>query len=178
MNMNEQAMSQPPQLQNWQMNLEHQIDQFDQTKVGLQSIIRLCEVAIYAMEPAYVYIRDQRSTVQEWLTEYRRLHVIRFRKEAPVLNIDEIQSEQVLDSPRLRKTQVRNMALELGASREEITDELVLDALRARGKRFIAKNPKAVVSTILSGFKLEFEKVEGKRGTFKRRAGQDSSDAS
>lgn len=167
--MRERVMSEIPPLKDWQRKLEGEINNSNQGEVGILSIIRLCEQTYYAMEPAYIYVRDQRETVNQWLDEYRRLYFIRFKKNAPVLDRKESLSEEVLDSPTRRRTEVRSVVLELAAPGEEITDQAVLDELRMKGKRFIANNPKATVSTILFGFKSEFEKVEGKRGTFRRR---------
>ena len=164
-------MREAPLLKDWQGLLEKQIDTLGLRlkENELLQTIRLCEETIYEMEPAYIFVRDQRSTVQDWLSEFRRLYNVRFRKEAPVLSAQELQSEEILDSPQRRKTEVRKVALELGSPGEEITDQTLLDALIARGKRFIAENPRATISTILVGFKEEFEKVEGKRGTFRRK---------
>jgi hypothetical protein len=51
----------------------------------------------------------------------------------------------------------------------EVMDEVILEELRRRGLRIDMPNPTAAISTILNGFKPQFEKVQGKRGIFKRR---------
>jgi len=169
-----EGMSRAPQLKDWREVLERQIDNFSQRETELLALIRLCEETLYDMEPAYIYVRDQRGVIQDWREGYRRLYITRFGKEPPILSREELQSEEVLDSTERRKTEVRRMALELtGNPGEEITDQAVLDALTASGRRFIAENPKATVSTILNGFKSKFEKVEGTRGVFKRRASEE-----
>lgn len=163
-------MSELPKLKDWQGPLAQAIDRLRLKEDDLLAVIRLCQEALYDIELAYIYVRDQRSTITDWLNEVGRLYLIRFKKEVPILTKEQLQSEEILDSPQRRKTEVRKVALELGGPGMEVTDQLVLDTLMARGKRFIAHNPKATISTILVGFKSHFEKVEGKRGTFKRHA--------
>lgn len=162
-------MSEIPPLKDWQGPLEKRIDTSSLKEDDLLETIRLCELALYDLEPAYIFVRDQRSIVTEWLTELRRWYLIRSKKEAPILSAEELQSEEILDSPQRRKAEVRRAALELAGPNEEVTDQAVLDELKARGKRFVADNPTATVSTILVGFKAEFEKVEGVRGRFRRK---------
>ena len=162
-------MSEIPLLKDWQWSLGRQIDNHRLNEDDLLSIIRLCEETLYEIEPPYIFVRDQRSVVQDWLNEFRRFYLTRFRKEAPVLSMEELQSEEVLDSPQRRKAEVRRVALDLAGPNQEVTDQAVLDELKAAGKRFIAENPTATISTILVGFKAEFEKVEGVRGRFRRK---------
>ncbi len=161
-------MSVPP-LKHWQTSLETQINSMGQSEIELLAIISLCEETLREIEPSYVFIRDQRQSTQELVNQFRRLYLTRFKKEAPVVPAEALLDEMVLDSPESRKVAVIKAALDLADPGEEISDQDVLNMLKAEGKRFVADKPTSVVSTILNGFKSEFEKVEGKRGVFKRR---------
>jgi len=157
-------------IKDWRKTLEQQIEGLRHNEEELLKIIQLCQEALSEMEPAYTFVRDQRGEIEDWLNEFKRLYVIRFKHDPQVLARKELQwSEEILDTPERRKSEVRKIALEIGSPGVEITDQTVLDELVSRGKRFIAENPKATISTILVGFKEEFTKVEGKRGTFRKR---------
>jgi len=158
-------------LKDWRENLEHRIDNFRQNEEELLKVIQLCQGTLFEMEPTYIFVRDQRSAIEEWLNEFRRLYVTRFRHDPQDLTRKELQwSEEILDTPQRRKSEVRKIALELGQSAgNDVTDQMVLDELMSRGRRFVAENPKATISTILGGFKEKFTKVEGKRGVFRKR---------
>ena len=75
----------------------------------------------------------------------------------------------ILDTPEHRKQAIRDVALSLTKPGDDVSDEAVLEELKRRGMRIEAANPTAAISTILNGFKPEFEKVQGKRGIFKRK---------
>lgn len=162
-----------PQVKDWASQLQREIDKLPINEDGLMKAIQRCEETAFELEPAYRYIRDQRDEVADLEQGLRRLYLTRYRKEVPARSRDELQSEEILDSPERRKNEVRRVAVELAPPGQEITDEQIFEELTARGKRFIAENPKATISTILVGFKSEFEKVEGARGAFKRRGQPD-----
>jgi len=60
------------------------------------------------------------------------------------------------------------VALSITKLGDNVSDEAVLEELKHRGIKIDAANPTAVISTILHGFKPQFEKVQGKRGIFRR----------
>jgi len=61
------------------------------------------------------------------------------------------------------------VALSITNPGDDISDEAVLEELQRRGMKIDGFNPTAIISTILNGFKPQFEKIEGKRGVFRRR---------
>ena len=63
---------------------------------------------------------------------------------------------------------VRDVALSMTKVGDTVSYEGILEELKRRGMKLVANNPNATISTILNGFKPEFSKVEGKRGTFQR----------
>ena len=81
--------------------------------------------------------------------------------EAPI-------KEVFLDTPESRKQAIREVALSITELGDEISDEAVLEELKRRGMKIDLINPTATISTILNGFKPQFEKVQGKRGLFRR----------
>jgi hypothetical protein len=74
----------------------------------------------------------------------------------------------LLDTPERRKQAIREVALSITKPGDDVSDEAVLEELRRRWMRINAPNPTAIISTILRGFKPQFEKVLGKRGVFRR----------
>ena len=65
----------------------------------------------------------------------------------------------------------RLSALSMTEPGDDVSDEAVLEELKRRGMKIDAANPTATISTILHGFKSQFEKVQGTRGVFKRQPG-------
>ena len=92
------------------------------------------------------------------------------RHTAPARPKEELEGEMLLDSPEARREAVRKVALYLTEPGDEVTDRQIVEAFKNDGKRLVADNPAATVSTILNGFKSEFEKVAGRRSVFRRRS--------
>lgn len=162
-------MTDIPQTRDWVAPIRRRIDNFILKEDEHLKFIRLCEETGSEIEAVYSFVRDQREIVAQLLNEYRRIYFTLYNKDAPTHTREELQSsEEILDSPERRKNEVRMLSVELAAPGQEITDEQVLDALKDSGKRLIADNPRATISTILWGFKSEFEKVPKKRSTFRR----------
>lgn len=155
------------ELKDWFGVLGTQLDGLYWTKEGMLQGIHLCEETLAEIVSAYAFILDQKLRMEGLLKSYRALYKTMHGSEAPRFTREGLESEEVLDSPESRVEEVRMVALELAEHPgQEVTDQAVLDALLVKGKKFIATNPRATVSTILYGFKTDFVKV--KRSTFKR----------
>jgi len=156
-------------IKNWKEILEQTIRGKTQSPEGILEVIYLCEDIYRDIEPTFAYISDQRSLVDGWLKEYRRLYIIRTGEEPPSRPEVATDPRTILDTPQARKIAVREISLALTPPGEEITDKKILDTIRIQGNDLAMENPAATISSIMNGFKLEFDKVEGKRGTFKRK---------
>jgi hypothetical protein len=103
-----------------------------------------------------------------------------FRREKPAVSpppaaakeeVSQLERQEVLpDTPESRRRMVRDVALSLTKPGEMIKDKAIVEEIKRQGLKLSAKNPTAMVSTILNGFRVEFEKVEGKRGVFRRKS--------
>jgi len=100
---------------------------------------------------------------------FNDMYFTRFNKQPPPRPTETPVKEVLLDSPELRKQAIRQVALSLTEPGNDVSDEAILEELKRRGMKIDLANPTATISTVLRGFKPQFEKVEGKRGIFIRR---------
>lgn len=159
----------PPVLHDWKRKLEERVESELQTKEGLTEIIHLCEELLEEIEPVTKFLNEQRIFVVNLKELYQKMYDTRFHELPPPRPKKDRGEEVLLDTPEIRKQAVREMALAVTSIGGEITDEDVLKALESESKHLVADNPTATISTILNGYKSHFEKVEGKRGVFKRK---------
>lgn len=158
-----------PLLKDWKGDLERRIQNKNQGEQDILAVIHMCQSTLQDIQPAYQYVQEHRAEIQEWLQEYERLYVRRFRKEPTPLPTDDIPEYLLLDTPEKRKTAIRQAALALAEPGGETSDKDILREIEAEGMRLIAQNPAAAISTIIYGFKSEFDKVEGQMGVFRRK---------
>ena len=158
-----------PVLHDWKGKLEELVESKLQTKEGLTEIIHLCEELLEEIEPALKFLNEQRGFIIRLRDQYQGLYDTRFHETPPPRPKKDRGEEVLLDTSETRKQAVREVALALADIDGEINDEDVLKALESEGKRMVADNPTATISTILNGFKSHFEKVPGRRGVFRRR---------
>jgi hypothetical protein len=164
-------MPKPPENEDWTAQLESLLlVNPGHSKDEIERLIHGCQALLEQMQPAIVWVDEQRRAVNDAYVGYQTLYRGRFRQEPPPRRADERVTEIRLDTPESRRQTIRDTALALAKPGEEITDKQVLDALKAQGQRIVAANPTATISTILNGFGTHFEKVKDKRGVFKRRA--------
>lgn len=157
-----------PKLKDWKTSIEDQLKGIGYSEEELLRIVYLCEDYIAEMTPALKWVNIQNSFLQQILGNFRNQYTIRFGKDVPPRPKEALVSEVLLDDPNSRKRVVREVALAIAKPGDEVSDETVLEELKCRGMRLVADNPTATISTILNGFKTEFEKVKEKRGVFKR----------
>ena len=157
-----------PKLEDWKSDIQDRVVTKGQTQEDILEIIQLCEVVHEKMEPASAFIRDQQNIVVGMLNEFKRHYVARFGEEPPRRQ-QSILTLLELDSTETRRKRIRSAALSITDPGHTVTDRQVLGKLETQGFKLIAENPTATISSVLNGFKSEFEKVSGKRGVFKRR---------
>jgi len=158
-----------PELKDWKDTLNRLIEKKGQSQEDLLEVIHQCHRALNDMRPAFDFVRGQHSDIEGWKTHYSQLYSFRFREDPPALSLSELSAQEFLETPESRKKVVREIALSLTSPGMDIGDNDVLNALQERRQQLVARNPVATISTILNGYKSHFEKVEGKRGVFRRR---------
>ena len=99
---------------------------------------------------------------------FHDMYLTRFNKQPQPRPTKTPIPEVLLDTPEIRKQTIREVALSITKPGNELSDEAVLGELKRRGMKIDLVNPTATISTILRGFRPQFEKVQGKRGVFRR----------
>ena len=150
-----------PQLNDWTADLNERIATQLQSKEGIATVLAMCDDALAEMQPAYDFASQQKDSLQTLRQNYSQLYLARFGELYASKSI-----EIVLDTTESRREAVRGAALEVVDKYGLVTDQDVLDYLKREGKVLAGGNPKAIVSTILWGFKSQFEKVADMQGVF------------
>ena len=99
---------------------------------------------------------------------FNDMYFTRFNKQPPSHPTETPIAEILLDTPEIRKQTIREVALSITEPGNEVCDEAVMEELKRLGKKIDLINPTATISTVLRGFRPQFEKVQGKRGVFRR----------
>jgi hypothetical protein len=158
-----------PVLKDWKGLLEKQINSVGHSEEDLLKVIRLGEDFSDEVRLVGQWFNQQAAYVNMIVSQFSQMYTGRFNKQVPPRPQKELPSEILLDTPEHRKKIVREVALSMTKPGDDVTDEAVLEELKRRGMNLVANNPTATISTILHGFKPQFEKVPGKRGVFRRR---------
>lgn len=158
----------PPALHRWRDQVEDKIKQGEHEKKDVLEIIWLAQKLLREMEPASRWVSDQYQYLNAIASEYMRIYGIRFGEQPPPQPQKEAVPEILLNIPERRKQVIRDIALSMTKVGDSVSYEGILEELKRRGMKLVANNPNATISTILNGFKAQFSKVEGKRGTFQR----------
>jgi hypothetical protein len=161
-------MAKPPVLKDWKGSLENQLESACHRKEDLQKIIYLCQDYFDEMRPAAIWISEHERFVERITAQFREMYMTLFGQEPPPRAKEMTVSEVLLNTPERRKQTVREVALAITKPGDNVSDEAVLEELKRRGMKLVADNPTATISTILHGFKPQFEKVKDKRGVFRR----------
>jgi len=169
--MTEQATTKPkpPPLKDWREQVENEMKRGGHEKEDVLKIIWLAQDLLSEMGPGQRWVSEQSTYLNSIASEYMRIYITRFGAELPPRPQKETRPEILLYTPGSRKQAVRDVALAITKPGNDVSDEAVLEELKRRGMNIDAANPTATISTILNGFKSQFEKVKGKRGVFRRR---------
>ena len=158
-----------PTLRDWLGDLDKRIRGKGQSKEDLVEIIHSCEELMQELAPVHKFIQGHRTSIAQWMAQYQQLYITRFGEQPPTRPAEAVPEHLRLDTAAKRKKAVRDFSVRLAEPGNEVTDKEVLEIIEQEGMRFVASNPTATISTILYGFSSEFEKLEGKRGAFKRK---------
>ena len=156
-------------LRDWLGPLQTHIDRMTQSRDGLAQAIQACIAAMQDMRPAYEDMQRQWIAIQGIRNTYHQVYVSRFAETPPNAPSNQVTPTTVLETPEQRRDAIRTTAQRIAAPGKNVTDREVLEALRSEGMDIVQWNPTAIISTVLNGFKGEFEKVKGKKGEFRRK---------
>jgi len=161
-------MAKPPVLRDWKTLLEKQLNKTAHSEADILKIIYICQDYSGEIQPIGRWVGEQDSFVNRMYNIFSSMYSTMFNKQPPTRPKEAPITEVLLDTPERRKQVIREVALSITKPGDDVSDEAILEELKRRGMKLAAGNPTATVSTILLGFKPQFEKVRGKRGIFKR----------
>ncbi len=120
------------------------------------------------IQPVSQWVGQQQAFVTQIYRIFNEMYLITFGEQPPHRPKEAPIAEVLLDTPEHRKQTIREVALSTTKPGDDVSDEAVFEELKRRGMKIDASNPTATISTILHGFKPQFEKVQGRRGVFRR----------
>ena len=162
-------MADIPALKDWRGLLERRLNKATYTEEDILEILHLCQDYTVEVQPTAQWLGQQQGFINQMQRIFIDLYFTRFNKQPPPRLTETPVKEILLDTAEIRKQTIREVALAIIKPGFEVSDEAVLEELKRRGMKLIANNPTATISTILHGFKPQFEKVQGKRGVFRRK---------
>ena len=161
-------MAKTPVLKDWRGLLEKRLNKATYTEEDILEILYLCQDYLVEIQPAVHWLGQQQSFVTQMQRIFNDMYFTRFNKQPPPHPTETPIAEIILDTPEIRKQTIREVALSITEPGNEVSDEAVMEELKRLGKKIDLINPTATISTVLRGFRPQFEKVQGKRGVFRR----------
>jgi len=162
-------MAEIPVLKNWKTLVEDHLNKAAYAEADILKIIYMCQDYLGEIQPIGQWIGQQEGFVRQMHHIFGDMYFTMFGKQPPPRPAETPIPEILLDTPERRKQAIREMALSITKLGNEVSDEVVLEELKRRGMKMNLVNPTATISTILGGFKPQFEKVQGRRGIFRRK---------
>ncbi len=162
-------MAETPVLRDWRSLLEKRLNKATYTEEDILEMLNICQEYLVEIQPAGQWLGQQQAFINRMQSIFNDMYFTRFNKQPPPRPTETPVKEVLLDTTEIRRQTIREMALAMTKPGNEISDEAVLEELKRRGMKFNLVNPTATISTVLRGFKPQFEKAEGKRGVFIRR---------
>lgn len=161
-------MAKLPVLKDWKALVEMQLGKIGFGEKDILKIIHMCQDFTSEIQPISQWLGQQHAFVAQMHRTFNDMYVNLFGKQ-PAPRPSEVPVREILlDTPESRKQSIREVALSIASPGDNVSDEVVYEELKRRGMKIDASNPTATISTILHGFKPQFEKVQGKRGVFRR----------
>ena len=161
-------MEKIPELEDWRGLLEKRLNKVTYTEEDILEVLYLCQDCLVEIQPAGQWVGQQQGFINQMQRIFNDMYFTRFNKQPPPRPSETPIPEVLLDTPEIRKQIIREVALSITKPGNEVSDEAVLAELKQLGKKLDLVNPTATISTILRGFRPQFEKVQGKRGVFRR----------
>ena len=161
-------MAETPALRDWRGLLEKRLNKATYTEEDILEILYLCQDYLVKLQPVGQWLGQQQGFLNQMQRIFNEMYFTRFSRQPPPRPTETPMPEVILDTPEIRKQKIREVALSITQTGDEVSDEAVLEELKRRGMKIHLVNPTATISTVLRGFKPQFEKVQGKRGIFRR----------
>lgn len=161
-------MAEPPVLKDWKTLVEEQLKITGYGKEDILKIVHMCQDFTVEIQPVSQWVGQQQAFVTQIYRIFSEMYPTRFGEQPPPRPKEAPITEVPLDTPERRKQAIREVALSITKPGDDVSDEAVFEELMRRGMKIDASNPTATISTILHGFKPQFEKIQGKRGVFRR----------
>lgn len=161
-------MQKPPVPKDWRKLVEKKLTKAAYSEADILEIIYTCQDFLSEIQPISQWIVQQEGFIRQLFSIFSQLYSTRFNKQPPPRPTEKPIPEVLLDTPEIRRQTIREVALSMAKLGEDVSDEAVLEELKRRGMKIDLVNPTATISTVLRGFKPQFEKVQGKRGVFRR----------
>jgi len=157
-----------PVLKDWKKLVQKQLKSTGYGDKDIIKIVYMCQDYLGEIQPIGQWVGQQQGFVTQMYRTFNELYFTMFGKQAPPHPTEAPIAEVLLDTPEHRRQAIREAALSITKPGDEVSDEAVLEELKRCGMKLAANNPTATISTILNGFKPQFEKVQGKMGVFRR----------
>ena len=161
-------MAEIPVLKNWKTLVEDHLNKAAYAEADILKIIYMCQDYLGEIQPIGQWVGQQEGFIRRMYGLFSDMYGTMFGKQPPPRPTEAPITEMLLDTPESRKRAIREVALSITEPGDDVSDEAVLEELKRRGMKIDAFNPTATISTILNGFKPQFEKIQGKRGVFRR----------
>jgi len=161
-------MSELPVLKDWRVIIEKQLGKAAYTEKDIINILYMCQDYLGEIQPINQWIGQQQGFVNQMQRIFSEMYVAMFGKQPPPRPTEAPIPEVLLGTPEDRKRAIREVALSITKLGDDVSDEVVFEELMRRGMKIETANPTATISTVLNGFKPQFEKLQGKRGVFRR----------
>ena len=161
-------MAELPVLKDWKVLIEKHLNKAAYAEADILKILYMCQDYLGEIQPIGQWVGQQQGFVTRMYSIFSDMYATMFGKQPPPRPSEAPITEVLLDTPEGRKQAIREVALSITKPGEDVSDEAVFEELKRRGLKIDAFNPTATISTILNGFKPQFEKVLGKRGVFRR----------
>ena len=161
-------MTEIPVLKDWKTLIGEQMNKAAYAEADILKIMYMCQDYQGEIQPISQWVGQQQGFVSQMYRIFNEMYCTMFGKQPPPRPTEPPITEVILDTPEYRKRAIRDVALSITKPGDDVSDEAVLEELERRGMKLESANRTATISTILNGFKPQFEKVQGKRGVFTR----------
>ncbi len=161
-------MAETPVLKDWKTLVGEQMNKAAYAEADILTIMYMCQDYQGEIQPISQWLGQQQGFVSQMYRIFNEMYFTIFGKQPPPRPTEAPIIEVLLDTPEGRKQAIREVALSITKPGDDVSDEAVFEELKRRRMKIDALNPTAMISTILNGFKPQFEKVQGKRGVFRR----------
>jgi hypothetical protein len=158
-----------PIFKDWKERLQQDLEQTSNKKDDLVKISLICDGYSKEIESLRAWATEQQRFVNGVKAHSDEFYRLRFNSE-PVGQSEQkaaLPQQTTLNTSESRQQTIRAIALEITKVGAETNCEALLKELERRNIKLEGNNPKAIIATILNGFKSRFEKVG--KGVFKRK---------